>query len=325
MAEFSHEPVLLNECLEMLNIKPDGVYIDGTLGGAGHSSRIFSKLGKNGILIGLDQDIDAIKVATSRLEKLKQDSKSEAEYAVVKTNFENMAEAAELILKEKSREVAIDGILLDIGVSSYQFDEPDRGFSYRFDAPLDMRMNQEADFNAKTVVNEYSERDLIRIIRDYGEEKWAVAIARKICKIRQEAPILTTFQLVDAIKAAIPPRARQDGGHPAKRTFQAIRIEVNKELQVLENGIDSALDILSENGRLCIITFHSLEDRIVKNKLKEAANPCTCPASFPVCVCGKKSKGKVITNKPIVASDSEQSENNRSHSAKLRVFEKKTV
>ena len=323
MAEFSHEPVLLQECIEMLNIKPDGVYIDGTLGGAGHSSHILQKLGKNGILIGLDQDIDAIRAASARLEKVKKDYKSEAEYAIVKTNFEKMSEAAEVVLKDKGRELKIDGILLDIGVSSYQFDEPERGFSYRFDAPLDMRMNQEAELNAKTVVNEYSEKELIRVIRDYGEEKWAVAIARAICKKRQVTPIETTFQLTEAVKAAIPPRARQEGGHPAKRTFQAIRIEVNKELEVLENGIDAALDILSENGRLCIITFHSLEDRIVKNKLKQAANPCTCPASFPVCVCGKKSKGKIITNKPIVATENEQSVNNRSHSAKLRVFEKR--
>lgn len=323
MAEFSHEPVLLQECIEMLNIKPDGVYIDGTLGGAGHSSHILQKLGKNGILIGLDQDIDAIRAASARLEKVKNDYKSEAEYAIVKTNFEKMSEAAEDVLKDKGRELKIDGILLDIGVSSYQFDEPERGFSYRFDAPLDMRMNQEAELNAKTVVNEYSEKELIRVIRDYGEEKWAVAIARAICKKRQVTPIETTFQLTEAVKAAIPPRARQEGGHPAKRTFQAIRIEVNKELEVLENGIDAALDILSENGRLCIITFHSLEDRIVKNKLKQAANPCTCPASFPVCVCGKKSKGKIITNKPIVATENEQSVNNRSHSAKLRVFEKR--
>lgn len=323
MAEFSHEPVLLQECIEMLNIKPDGVYIDGTLGGAGHSSHILQKLGKNGILIGLDQDIDAIRAASARLEKVKKDYKSEAEYAIVKTNFENMSEAAEDVLKDKGRELKIDGILLDIGVSSYQFDEPERGFSYRFDAPLDMRMNQEAELNAKTVVNEYSEKELIRVIRDYGEEKWAVAIARAICKKRQVTPIETTFQLTEAVKSAIPPRARQEGGHPAKRTFQAIRIEVNKELEVLENGIDAALDILSENGRLCIITFHSLEDRIVKNKLKQAANPCTCPASFPVCVCGKKSKGKIITNKPIVATENEQSVNNRSHSAKLRVFEKR--
>ena len=323
MAEFVHEPVLLHECIEMLNIKPDGVYIDGTLGGAGHSSHILQKLGKNGILIGLDQDIDAIKAASARLEKVKKDCKSEAEYAVVKTNFENMSEAAESVLKERNREVKVDGILLDIGVSSYQFDEPERGFSYRFDAPLDMRMNQDAQLDAKQVVNEYSEKELIRVIRDYGEEKWAVAIARMICKKRQIEPILTTFQLCEVIKAAIPARARQDGGHPAKRTFQAIRIEVNAELDVLEKGIDAALDLLSENGRLCIITFHSLEDRIVKNKLKEAANPCTCPSSFPVCVCGKKSKGKVLTNKPIVASEKEQSENNRSHSAKLRVFERK--
>lgn len=323
MGEFNHAPVLLQECIEMLNIKPNGVYIDGTLGGAGHSSHILKKLGKDGLLIGLDQDIDAIKAATERLEKVKNDSKSEAEYAVVKTNFENMAEAAALVLKDKNREMQIDGILLDIGVSSHQFDEPTRGFSYRFDAPLDMRMNQEAELDAKTVVNEYSERELTRVIRDYGEEKWAAAIAKKICKMRQTAPIVTTFDLTEAVKAAIPPRARQEGGHPAKRTFQAIRIEVNKELEVLEKGIDAALDILSENGRLCIITFHSLEDRIVKNKLKQAANPCTCPSNFPICVCGKKSKGEIITNKPIVASENEQSENNRSHSAKLRVFEKR--
>ena len=321
---FSHRSVLLDECIDGLDIKPDGVYLDGTLGGAGHSSCIFKKLGKNGILIGLDQDIDAIRAATDRLEKVKRDNLSEAEYAVVKTNFEDMAEAAAVVLKEKNRNVQVDGILLDIGVSSHQFDEPTRGFSYRFDAPLDMRMDQEAELDAMTVVNEYSEKELTRIFRDYGEEKWAVAIARKICKTRQIAPIKTTFDLVEVIKAAIPPRARQDGGHPAKKTFQAIRIEVNKELEVLENGINAALDILSENGRLCIITFHSLEDRIVKNKLKEAANPCTCPANFPVCVCGKKSKGKIITNKPIVATENEQSENNRAHSAKLRVFEKVT-
>ena len=322
MTEFNHEPVLLHECIEMLNIKPNGIYIDGTLGGAGHSSHILKKLGKDGILIGLDQDIDAIRAASERLEKVKKDNKSEAEYAVVKTNFENMADAAALVLKEKNRELQIDGILLDIGVSSHQFDEPERGFSYRFDATLDMRMNQDAELDAKTVVNEYSERELTRVIRDYGEEKWAAAIAKKICKMRQIAPILTTFDLTEAVKAAIPPRARQEGGHPAKRTFQAIRIEVNRELEVLEKGIDAALDILSENGRLCIITFHSLEDRIVKNKLKQAANPCTCPSNFPICVCGKVPKGKILTNKPIVASENEQSENNRSHSAKLRVFEK---
>lgn len=322
MSEFVHAPVMLWECIEMLNINQDGVYLDGTLGGAGHSSQIFKKLGKNGILIGLDQDADAIKAASARLEKIKIDSGNEAEFATVRVNFEDMTWAAETVLKDKNRNIGVDGILLDIGVSSHQFDEPERGFSYRFDAPLDMRMNQDESLDAKYVVNEYSEQELKRIIRDYGEEKWAAAIARAICKSRSNKPIETTFELTDVIKSAIPPKARQEGGHPSKRTFQAIRIEVNRELEVLEKGIDAAINLLNDKGRLCIITFHSLEDRIVKNKFKQAANPCTCPSDFPVCVCGKKPLGKIITNKPITASESEQSENNRSHSAKLRVFEK---
>ncbi|MFR1519131.1 MAG: 16S rRNA (cytosine(1402)-N(4))-methyltransferase RsmH [Clostridia bacterium] len=324
MAEFSHEPVLLRECIEMLRIKSNGVYIDGTLGGGGHSSHILENLGKNGILIGLDQDSDAIDAAAERLRKVKDASKSEAEYSIVKTNFEKMSETAERILRERGRSAEADGILLDIGVSSHQFDEPERGFSYRFDAPLDMRMDQEQALTAAFVVNTYPEGQLAKVIREYGEEKWASAIARKICEKRKAAPLKTTFALVECIKAAIPARARQGGGHPAKKTFQAIRIEVNRELDVLEKGIDAAIGLLSEKGRLCVITFHSLEDRIVKNKLKEAAHPCTCPPDFPVCVCGRKPLGKILTNKPIVASEIEQSENNRSHSAKLRVFEKRS-
>lgn len=323
MSEFCHEPVLLRECIEMLHIKPDGVYLDGTLGGAGHSSHILRKLENGGILIGLDQDIDAVNAAAKCLKKVKEETNNGSEFAIVKTNFENIREAARNVLQEKGKKDGVDGILLDIGVSSYQFDEPERGFSYRFDAPLDMRMNRDSgELTAEIIVNEYSERRLAEIIRDYGEEKWAYAIAKVICMRRKNAPIRTTFELTEAIKAAIPAKARQNGGHPSKRTFQALRIEVNRELEVLEKGIDAALDVLNENGRLCIITFHSLEDRIVKNKFKEAANPCICPASFPVCVCGKKPRGKIITNKPITATESELKENNRSHSAKLRVFEK---
>ena len=324
MSEFNHEPVLLRECIEMLSIKSDGVYIDGTLGGAGHSSYILQHLGENGILIGLDQDEDAIKVAAERLQQIKDAGKSKAEYIIVKTNFEKMSETASCILERRGRKPKADGILLDIGVSSYQFDEPERGFSYRYDASLDMRMNRENPLTAEMVINEYSEKELARIIKEYGEEKWASAIAKMICRTRKIAPIRTTFELVDVIKAAIPARARQSGGHPAKRTFQAIRIEVNRELEVLEKGIDAALGLLSEQGRLCIITFHSLEDRIVKNKFRENEDPCICPKNFPVCVCGRKPLGKMITNKPVVASEIEQSENNRSHSAKLRVFEKRS-
>lgn len=325
MSEFVHVPVLLRECIEMLNINPEGAYLDGTLGGAGHSSEIFKKLGRNGILIGLDQDADAIKAASDRLEKIKSESKSEAEFAALRINFENMEWAAETVLKDKKTSIGVDGILLDIGVSSYQFDEQERGFSYRYDAPLDMRMNQENDIDAKYIVNEYPEAELRRIIRDYGEEKWASSIAKAICLKRKNKAVETTFELIDIIKSAIPARARQDGGHPAKRTFQAIRIEVNRELEVLEKGITAALNILNDGGRLCIITFHSLEDRIVKNMFKQAANPCTCPSNFPVCVCGKKPLGRILTNKPITATEEELLQNNRSHSAKLRVFEKKII
>lgn len=324
MSDFNHEPVLLRECIELLRIKENGVYIDGTVGGAGHSSHILERLGKDGILIGLDQDDDAVSAAAERLQRVKDACRSQAEYIIIKTNFEKMTETAGCILRERGRLPQADGILLDLGVSSYQLDKPERGFSYRFDAPLDMRMNRDRPVTAEAVVNEYPEKELARIIREYGEEKWAAAIARTICVRRKTSPIRTTLELAETIKSAIPARARQGGGHPAKRTFQAIRIEVNRELEVLGKGMDEALGLLSEKGRLCVITFHSLEDRIVKNKMKTAACPCTCPPDFPVCVCGKRPQGKVITNKPIVASEIEQSENNRSHSAKLRVFEKRS-
>ena len=321
MSEFNHEPVLLRECIEMLSIKSDGVYIDGTLGGAGHSSYILQHLGENGILIGLDQDEDAIKVAAERLQQIKDAGKSKAEYIIVKTNFEKMSETASCILERRGRKPKADGILLDIGVSSYQFDEPERGFSYRYDASLDMRMNRENPLTAEMVINEYSEKELARIIKEYGEEKWASAIAKMICRTRKIAPIRTTFELVDVIKAAIPARARQSGGHPAKRTFQAIRIELNRELDVLRDSLDDMIDLLNPGGRLCIITFHSLEDRIVKSAFRKNENPCTCPPDFPVCVCGKKSKGSIITKKPILPSEEELEYNSRSKSAKLRIFE----
>lgn len=318
-AEFSHIPVLLEECLDGLNIKPDGTYVDGTLGGAGHSSEILKRLGTGGLLIGIDQDEEAIKAAGEKLSVVQ----SEGSYVIIKSNFSMIQKVVEKTTEEQGRPEGADGILLDLGVSSHQLDTPERGFSYRFDSPLDMRMDKDAELTAATVVNEYSEKELTKILRDYSEEKWAARIAQMIVKNRVQKPIMTTFELVDIIKAAIPAKARAEGGHPAKRTFQAIRIEVNQELAVLEKTIDAAIDTLREGGRLCIITFHSLEDRIVKNKFREAMNPCTCPHDFPICVCGKKSKGKVLTSKPIIATNQELAANNRSHSAKLRIFEKR--
>jgi len=310
---FSHKPVLLDECINMLNIIPNGIYVDGTLGGAGHSSEILKRLGTGGKLLGLDQDSEALKIATTRLARIE----TKAEYFTVKTNFVNLIDACtEKDIKN------VNGILLDIGVSSYQFDTAERGFSYRFDSPLDMRMDRDNKLTAADVVNTYSGDRITSILRDYGEEKWAARISKFILEKRKTEPINTTEQLVEIIKAAIPAAARKDGGHPAKRTFQAIRIEVNKELDVLERVIDDAISILAPGGRLCIITFQSLEDRIVKNKFKNAANPCTCPKDFPVCVCGKQPKGKVLTGKPIEASDTELGDNPRSQSAKLRVFER---
>ncbi len=309
---FAHKPVLLQQCLDGLNIKSDGTYIDGTLGGAGHSCEILKKLGQGGLLIGIDQDAEAIAAASERLNAIE----TKAQHRVVRTNFVNLIDAC-----RECEVLKADGILLDLGVSSYQLDNGDRGFSYRFDAPLDMRMDSDSGkMTAAEVVNTYDTSNLIRIIRDYGEEKWAVRIAKMIVSARKDKPIETTFQLVDIIKAAIPAAARRDGGHPAKRTFQAIRIEVNHELEVLEKAVDDAIRILAPGGRLCIITFHSLEDRLVKQHFKQAENPCICPKDFPVCVCGRKPLGKCLTTKPIVADKQELEENPRSHSAKLRIF-----
>ncbi len=325
MSEFSHKPVLFRECIEMLDIKPDGIYVDGTLGGAGHSCGILERLGKNGLLIGIDQDSDALEAGTARLKHLKDTSGTEAEFITCHANFENIRETVSRILRERGMREKADGILLDIGVSSYQFDEAERGFSYRYDGPLDMRMDRSAPLSADHVVNTYSQARLTTVIKDYGEEKWARAIASAICREREKEPVHTTFRLAEIVKNAIPPKDRQKGRHPAMRTFQAIRIEVNRELEVLDRGISGAIDLLEEGGRLAVITFHSLEDRIVKNRFREAQFPCVCPPDFPVCVCGRKPLGKMITGKPVTASEIEQSDNNRSHSAKLRVFEKHTA
>ena len=309
--EFKHYSVLLNETIENLNIKPDGIYMDGTLGGAGHSSIIASKLGDNGRLIGIDQDENAIEAATKRLEPFKD------KVIIVRDNYVNFKKVLDDCNIDK-----VDGIVLDLGVSSYQLDTVERGFTYNVDTPLDMRMDNRQLMTARDIVNDYSENDLYRIIRDYGEDRFAKNIAKHIVAQRAKKPIETTFELNDIIKASIPAKVRATGGHPSKRTYQAIRIELNKELDVLENSIDDMIDRLNVGGRLCIITFHSLEDRIVKVKFKNAENPCTCPPEFPMCVCGKKSKGRVVSRKPILPSDKELEENSRSKSAKLRVFEK---
>lgn len=309
---FSHTSVLLYETVDSLNIRPDGIYVDGTLGGGGHASLVLSRLGERGRLIGLDQDADAIAAAAERL-------KCYGERAtVIRTNYENIKEALASLGISK-----VDGIYLDLGVSSYQLDTAERGFTYREDdAPLDMRMDQRRTETAKDIVNGYSEMELYRIIRDYGEDRFAKNIAKHIVKARQEKEIETAGELTEIIKAAIPAKIRATGGHPAKRTFQAIRIELNRELQVLENSIDTMIELLNPGGRLSIITFHSLEDRIVKNRFRMNENPCTCPPEFPVCMCGRKSRGRVVTRKPILPSDEELSANKRSKSAKLRVFEK---
>lgn len=312
--EFKHKSVLLEETIENLNIKPDGIYVDGTLGGGGHSYHIAEQLSSNGRLIGIDQDADAIAAATKRLEPFSD------RVTIVRNNYCNF----EQVLKELSID-KVDGIVLDLGVSSYQLDTAERGFTYKTDAPLDMRMDQRQQLTAKDIVNTYSEFDLYRIIRDYGEDRFAKNIARHIVSSRQIKPIETTFELNEVIKAAIPMKVRAVGGHPAKKTFQAIRIELNHELDVLEDSIDTMIDHLNDKGRICIITFHSLEDRIVKTRFRNCENPCTCPPDFPVCVCGKKSKGKVITRKPIVPSEEELEENKRSKSSKLRVFERRMM
>ncbi len=309
--EFKHYSVLLNEVIENLNIDPDGIYVDGTLGGAGHSSHIAAKLSEKGRLIGIDQDEDAIKAATERLEPYKD------RVTIIRDNYENAVSR----IKELGIE-HVNGILLDLGVSSFQLDNEERGFTYRFDTPLDMRMDRRQELTAGTIVNEFSEMEIFHIIRNYGEDKFAKNIAKHICIERQKAPIETTFQLNDIIKAAIPAKMREKGGHPSKRTYQAIRIALNRELDVLQNSLDGFIDFLNPGGRLCVITFHSLEDRITKNNFRTNENPCTCPPNFPVCVCGKVSKGKVITRKPILPSDEELEQNKRSQSAKLRVFER---
>ncbi|MBQ9119107.1 MAG: 16S rRNA (cytosine(1402)-N(4))-methyltransferase RsmH [Lachnospiraceae bacterium] len=309
---FRHISVLLEECIRELNIKPNGIYVDGTLGGAGHSGEIVKKLTQNGRLIGIDQDADAIRAAGERLSPFAD------KVTIVRNNYCNIAD----IMKEQNIS-GVDGILLDLGVSSYQLDTVERGFSYREDAPLDMRMDDRSTKTAKDIVNGYSEAELYRIIRDYGEDSFAKNIAKHIVRMRSEKPIETTFELTEAIKAAIPAKIRMNGGHPAKKTFQAIRIELNHELEVLERSLDTMIDLLNDGGRLCIITFHSLEDRIVKVNFKRNENPCTCPPSFPVCICGKKSKGVQLTRKPILPSEEEMEANSRSKSAKLRVFEKR--
>ena len=310
--EFNHYSVLLNETIENLNIKPDGIYVDGTLGGGGHSYQVASRLGEGGRLIGIDQDKDAIQAASARLAEFGD------KITIIRSNYSNMKEELHRIGIDK-----VDGIVLDLGVSSFQLDTPERGFTYReADAPLDMRMDDRQSLTARDIVNEYSEMELFRIIRDFGEDKFAKNIAKHIVAAREKKPIETAGELTDIIRAAIPMKVQVTGGHPAKRTFQAIRIELNKELEVLQNNLDDMIELLNPGGRICIITFHSLEDRIVKTIFKKNENPCTCPSHFPVCVCGKVSKGSVVGRKPILPSEEELEVNSRSKSAKLRVFER---
>ena len=306
---FSHRPVLYEETLEALNIRPGGVYADGTLGGGGHAEGVLGRLGGTGRFIGIDRDEAAVQTAGERL-------KAYPNASVVRGNYEDMKE----ILGSFGIERA-DGILLDLGVSSYQFDEAERGFSYREDAPLDMRMDRRDALTAYDVVNGYTEKELFLLIRDYGEERFAQNIAKHIVSERTKAPVRTTLELAEIIKQSIPARMRENG-HPAKKTFQAIRIEVNRELEILKDSIGSLIGLLGPGGRLCIISFHSLEDRIVKSAFRTAEAPCICPKDFPKCVCGRKPEGRVITRKPVTAGEEELKENNRAHSAKLRVFEK---
>jgi len=312
--EFSHEPVLLKECIEGLNIRPDGVYVDCTVGGAGHSAEILRRLGDGGLLIGMDQDIEALEAAKARLESVC----SKGNFVLIHENFENIRQ----VLKTQ-KITSADGVLVDLGVSSYQLDADERGFKYLNDAPLDMRMNQDSEFTAKELVNTWSKNDIARIIRDYGEEKWASRIAEFICRAREKYVIETTSQLVDIIKAAIPASARRnEGQHPAKRTFQAIRIAVNRELEVLENALPEMLESLRTGGRLCVITFHSLEDRIVKQFFRNRAGKCKCPPDFPKCVCNPVKELEILTPKPVTPSEEELERNHRARSAKLRIAEK---
>lgn len=310
--EFEHYSVLLQETIEKLNIRPDGIYVDGTLGGAGHASQVAARLSDQGRLIGMDQDADAIRAAGERLLKFG------SRITIIRSNYANMKDELHAIGVDH-----VDGIVLDLGVSSFQLDTPERGFTYRdADAPLDMRMDDRQAFSAADIVNEYSEMDLYRIIRDYGEDKFAKNIAKHIARERQKKRIETAGELTEIIRAAIPMKVQMTGGHPAKRTFQAIRIELNHELEVLQNSLDAMIELLNPGGRICVITFHSLEDRIVKTIFKRNEHPCTCPSDFPVCICGNISKGKVITRKPILPGERELEENSRSKSAKLRVFER---
>ncbi|NLU53748.1 MAG: 16S rRNA (cytosine(1402)-N(4))-methyltransferase RsmH [Clostridiaceae bacterium] len=311
--EFEHKPIMLDECVEFLNIRPDGTYVDGTLGGGGHSSEILKRLGKDGLLIGIDQDENAIKAAERKLSSVETQGK----FVIEHTNFENIREVV-----KKHKKDSVDGIILDLGVSSHQLDEGERGFSYRHDAPLDMRMDRNNPLDASTIVNTWSQEELASIIREYGEEKWASRIAEFIVRNRKTQKISTTGQLADIIKTAIPAAARREGPHPAKRTFQAIRIAVNRELEVLEKVLEDVTDILRPGGRIVIITFHSLEDRIVKKAFQKLAQSCICPKDLPQCVCGIKPKLKIITRKPVTPSEEELEENPRARSAKLRVAEK---
>ena len=313
--EFNHKSVLLDETVDSLNVKSGGIYVDGTLGGGGHSYQILKRMNGKGRLIGIDQDEDAVCAATERLREYGD------MVTIVRDNYCNIKNVLDNL-----GITGVDGIVLDLGVSSYQLDTSERGFSYMEDGPLDMRMDNRKNITAEDIVNEYSEMELFHIIRDYGEDKFAKNIAKHIVMERQKERITTTGQLADIVKAAIPMKVRAaKGGHPAKKTIQAIRIELNRELDVLKQSIDTMIDLLNDDGRLCIITFHSLEDRIVKNSFRKNENPCTCPPDFPVCVCGKKSKGKIITRKPVVPSAEELEENRRAKSSKLRVFEGKVI
>ena len=310
--EFEHKSVLLDETINGLNIKPDGIYVDGTLGGGGHAYEVCTRLGTKGSIIGIDQDAAAIEAADARLKDFGE------KVTIVRSNYCDM--------KSRLHELGIDkvdGIILDLGVSSYQLDTAERGFSYREDAPLDMRMDTRQKMTARDIVNDYSEMDLYRVIRDYGEDKFAKNIAKHIVAQRGKDPIETTGQLTEIIRGAIPMKYQKKSGHPAKRTFQAIRIELNRELEVLRDTLDDMIELLNPGGRLCIITFHSLEDRIVKSAFKTNENPCTCPPDCPVCVCGNVSKGRIVTRKPILPSKYEMEANSRSKSAKLRIFERR--
>lgn len=312
--EFNHYSVLLEETVEQLHIKPEGIYLDGTLGGGGHAEAVLRRLAGKGHLFGVDQDEAAVAAASERLRPYGE------KVTVIRENYRNAA----AVLRQEGVE-GVDGIVLDLGVSSYQFDTADRGFSYRYDTTLDMRMDSRNTLSAKEIVNGYTEKELFHVIKDYGEEPFAKNIAKHIVRERENKEITTTFELNEIIKNAIPAKMRQGGGNPSKRTYQAIRIECNHELEVLKDSLDEMIDFLRPGGRICIITFHSLEDRIVKNIFRTGENPCICPPEFPVCVCGRRSKGKVITKKPIFPSEEELENNSRSRSAKLRVFERKQI